>query len=74
MMIQQLQNRLDRIQINNVKLARLVCRIIPASCPFKRSIKLMGYAFNIPPLCKINPLYDHLMGLRFRALQYLAAR
>ncbi|MUG93767.1 hypothetical protein F7734_15615 [Scytonema sp. UIC 10036] len=34
---------------------------------------LMGYAINIPSLCSINPLYNRLMGLRFRALQYLSS-
>lgn len=26
----------------------------------------------IPPLCKLNPLYDELVELRFKALCYLA--
>ncbi|MFM7527545.1 MAG: Mo-dependent nitrogenase C-terminal domain-containing protein [Nodosilinea sp.] len=27
---------------------------------------------HIPPMCKINPLYEQLVGLRFQALSYLA--
>jgi hypothetical protein len=27
---------------------------------------------HIPAMCKLNPLYDQLVGLRFRALSYLA--
>ncbi len=27
---------------------------------------------SIPPLCKLNPLYEQVVGLRFRALCYLA--
>jgi hypothetical protein len=27
---------------------------------------------NIPPMCKLNPLYEEVVGLRFRALCYLA--
>ncbi|WP_199328548.1 Mo-dependent nitrogenase C-terminal domain-containing protein [Anabaena azotica] len=27
---------------------------------------------HIPPLCKLNPLYEQLMGWRFRAQCYLA--
>ncbi|MDY7024694.1 MAG: Mo-dependent nitrogenase C-terminal domain-containing protein, partial [Cyanobacteriota bacterium] len=27
---------------------------------------------HIPPLCKLNPVYDELISLRFRALCYLA--
>jgi hypothetical protein len=26
----------------------------------------------IPPLCKLNPFYDQFVGLRFRAMCYLA--
>jgi hypothetical protein len=28
--------------------------------------------FHIPPLCKLNPLYEEVVSLRFRALCYLA--
>ncbi|NJN23641.1 MAG: nitrogenase, partial [Acaryochloridaceae cyanobacterium RL_2_7] len=27
---------------------------------------------HIPPMCKINPLYEQLVGLRFRSLSFLA--
>lgn len=63
---------LDSIQIKNPRLARLVLRLIPASCPFERDISFFGkLLFHIPPLCKLNPLYDELVCLRFRALSYL---
>jgi hypothetical protein len=26
---------------------------------------------HIPPLCKLNPLYEQLVGLRFRSMCYL---
>jgi hypothetical protein len=36
-------------------------------------VVLMGHRlFHIPPLCKLNPLYQELVSLRFRALCYLA--
>lgn len=28
--------------------------------------------FTIPPLCKLNPLYEEVIALRFRAQCYLA--
>jgi hypothetical protein len=47
-------------------------KMIPAQCPFERDIKIFGRTVaHIPPLCKLNPLYDQLVGLRFRALCYL---
>jgi tellurite resistance protein len=64
---------LDRWEIHDPRLARFLCKTIPAQCPFERDIKLFGYkVVHIPPLCKLNPLYDQLVGLRFRALCYLA--
>lgn len=64
---------LSHIPIHSRKLARLICKLIPPSCPFERDIRLLGYPlFHIPPLCKLNPLYDDLMSLRLRALTYLS--
>jgi hypothetical protein len=59
--------------INNPKLAHFLCQLIPAQCPFERDIKLFGRKlFHIPPMCKLNPLYEQVVGLRFKALCYLA--
>ena len=34
---------------------------------------MLGHiSVHIPPLCKLNPLYEEVVGLRFRALCYLA--
>jgi len=64
---------LDRMDVQDPKIARLMCKMIPAQCPFERDITLFGRkVVHIPPLCKLNPLYDQLVGLRFRALSYLA--
>ncbi|MBE9226847.1 Mo-dependent nitrogenase C-terminal domain-containing protein [Phormidium sp. LEGE 05292] len=66
---------LDDIDVSDREFAQLVCRLIPSQCPFARDIKVFGKTIlHIPPLCKINPLYDQLMSLRFRALSYLADR
>ena len=63
---------LDTIQISNVQQAHILCKIIPAQCPFERKITLFGrQLFQIPPMCKLNPLYDEVVSLRFRALCYL---
>lgn len=64
---------LDRLDIHDPRLARFLCKMIPSQCPFERDIKLFGRkVVHIPPLCKLNPLYEQLVGLRFRALSYLA--
>lgn len=64
---------LDEMDIHDPKLARFLCKIIPAQCPFERDINLFGRTIaHIPPLCKLNPLYEQLVGLRFRSLSYLA--
>ena len=47
--------------------------MIPAQCPFERDVKVFGHTlFHIPPLCKLNPLYEEVVALRFRAMCYLA--
>ncbi|WP_159786116.1 Mo-dependent nitrogenase C-terminal domain-containing protein [Sodalinema gerasimenkoae] len=64
---------LDHVEVQDPKVARFLCRMIPANCPFERDIKLFGRKIvRIPAMCEINPLYEQLVGLRFRALSYLA--
>ncbi|NEQ95765.1 MAG: hypothetical protein F6K30_03380 [Cyanothece sp. SIO2G6] len=68
-----LRQWLDNLDINDARVAHRIARLIPAQCPFERTVKLWGHTlFHIPPLCKLNPLYDELVTLRFRALCYLA--
>ncbi|BBD57518.1 hypothetical protein NIES2109_02850 [Nostoc sp. HK-01] len=72
-LLNQLRNQLDVLEIRDDKLARLLCKIIPAHCPFERNISILGRTlFRIPPLCKLNPLYEQVVGLRFKCLIYLA--
>jgi tellurite resistance protein len=64
---------LDGMQVQDPRLARFVCKVIPSQCPFERDINLFGRKIaHIPPLCKLNPLYEQLVSLRFRSLSYLA--
>jgi hypothetical protein len=70
--LQPLRQRLDSLEIQNRKLAKFIAKMIPAQCPFERDIILFGRKIaHIPPMCKLNPLYDEFVGLRFRALCYL---
>ncbi|MEL6814589.1 MAG: Mo-dependent nitrogenase C-terminal domain-containing protein [Cyanobacteria bacterium J06598_3] len=64
---------LDQLSVEDPRLARFVCKLVPAQCPFERDVKLFGRkVVHIPPMCKLNPLYEQLVGLRFRSLCYLA--
>ena len=68
-----LRDWLDGLDIQDPRVARFLCKMIPAQCPFERDVTLFGRKIvHIPPMCKINPLYEQLVGLRFRALSYLA--
>lgn len=68
-----LRQWLGRLSIQDEKVAHLICRFVPAQCPFERDIVLFGHKVgHIPPLCKLNPLFDEVVALRFRALCYLA--
>ena len=64
---------LDNISIESASLAHRICKLIPSQCPFEREIKILGRTLiKIPPMCKLNPLYNELISLRFRAICYLA--
>jgi tellurite resistance protein len=64
---------LDGMEVHDSRLARFICKMVPPQCPFERDITLFGHKIvHIPPMCKLNPLYDQLVGLRFRSLSYLA--
>lgn len=71
--LQPLRTWLDNLEISDRKLAHQITELIPAQCPFERKIYWFGHCvLSIPPLCKLNPFYEELTGLRFRALCYLA--
>ncbi|MBW4664698.1 MAG: nitrogenase [Chroococcus sp. CMT-3BRIN-NPC107] len=71
--LRPIRNWLDELKIHDPKVARFLCKMIPAQCPFERDVNLFGRKIvHIPPMCKINPVYEQLVGLRFRALSYLA--
>jgi hypothetical protein len=68
-----IRNWLSAIEIHDTRVAQVLSRMIPASCPFERDIKLFGHTLaHIPPLCKFNPFYEQIVELRFKALTYLA--
>ncbi|MDY6940194.1 MAG: Mo-dependent nitrogenase C-terminal domain-containing protein [Cyanobacteriota bacterium] len=71
-LLQPLRQWLDTRPINNPKVALFLFKAIPAQCPFERNITLFGrHLMHIPPMCKLNPFYEQLVGLRFRAMCYL---
>jgi len=72
-LLQPLRQWLDKIEIHDPAIARFIANLIPAQCPFERDLTLFGRKVaHIPPLCKLNPFYEQLIGLRFRALCFLA--
>jgi Mo-dependent nitrogenase C-terminus len=71
--LQPIRQWLDQLDVKERAFAHKVCQLIPAQCPFERDIKVFGRTvLHIPPLCKLNPVYEEVVGLRFRALCYLA--
>jgi tellurite resistance protein len=74
-LLNPLREWLDHLEVKDDRLANFICRVIPAQCPFERDVMLFGRKIaHIPAMCKINPLFDQLMGLRFRSLNYLAEK
>jgi hypothetical protein len=66
---------LDNLEIKEENSARRIVKLIPSQCPFAREIRIGDrLIFRIPALCKLNPLYEQLVFLRFRALCFLVDR
>jgi tellurite resistance protein len=71
--LQPVKDWLDGWEVHDPKVAHFVCKMIPSQCPFERDVVLFGRKIvHIPAMCQINPLYEQLVGMRFRALCYLA--
>lgn len=71
--LQPVRRWLDQMEVHSSPVAHFLCKMIPPQCPFERDITLFRHkVVHIPPLCKLNPLYEQLVQLRFRALSYLA--
>ena len=70
--LKPIRNWIEGIPVENEKTAQRIVSIIPADCPFERDIKVFRRTIaHIPPMCKLNPLYDQLIMLRFKAMCYL---
>lgn len=68
-----LRQWLETIEIHNAAIAHFLCKLIPSQCPFERDVMVFGKKlFHIPPMCKLNPFYEQVVGLRFKALCFLA--
>lgn len=71
-LLHPLRNWFENVDVRKPELARLICKLIPSQCPFEQDVVLFGRTVaHIPPMCKLNPLYEQFVGLRFRALCYL---
>ncbi|WP_375511857.1 Mo-dependent nitrogenase C-terminal domain-containing protein [uncultured Nostoc sp.] len=71
-LLSKIRYQLESVEIHDYHLAKLLCKVIPSNCPFERTVTVFGRTlFQIPPLCKINPLYEQIVALRFKCLLYL---
>jgi hypothetical protein len=71
--LKPLRHWLENLKISNPQLAHKLCKLIPSQCPFERDLNLFGRTLvHIPPMCKLNPLYEEVVMLRFKAMCYLA--
>jgi Mo-dependent nitrogenase C-terminus len=71
--LKPLRHWLENLNISDPQLAHKLCQLIPSQCPFERDLNLFGRTLlHIPPMCKLNPLYEEVVMLRFKAMCYLA--
>jgi CRP-like cAMP-binding protein len=72
-LLQPVRQWLDHVDVHSPHTAKFLCKLIPSQCPFERDIVLFGRKIvHVPPMCKLNPFYEQVVGIRFRALSYLA--
>ena len=72
-LLSPLRKWIDGIEIKDSAFAHRICKSIPSQCPFEREVKILNRTLiKVPPMCKLNPLYNELIALRFRAICYLA--
>jgi hypothetical protein len=70
--VQPVRGWLDAVKVSDPEAARLLYKLIPGQCPFERDVTMFGRKlFHIPPMCKLNPFYDQLVAIRFRAMCFL---
>ncbi len=71
--LRPIRQRLEALDIQDRQVAHWLCKLIPSRCPFEREIRWgQRTLLRIPPLCKLNPFYEQVVMLRFKALSYLA--
>jgi Mo-dependent nitrogenase C-terminus len=70
--VEPIRGWLDAVKVCDPEAARILYKLIPGQCPFERDVTMFGRKlFHIPPMCKLNPFYDQLVAIRFRAMCYL---
>ncbi|MDB4617010.1 TerB family tellurite resistance protein, partial [Synechococcus sp. AH-551-E11] len=68
-----LKQWLDDLDPCDERISSFIVHLIPSQCPFERDIILFGRKLvHVPAMCKINPLYEQLVALRFRCLVHLS--
>lgn len=71
-LLDSIKQWLDAFDPSDERISSLIVQLIPSQCPFERDIVLFGRRLvHIPPICKVNPLFDQLVALRFRCLNHL---
>ena len=70
--LDSLKQWLDDLDLRDERISSFIVQLIPSQCPFERDIILFGRKLvHVPAMCKINPLYEQLVALRFRCLGHI---
>ena len=67
-----LKHWLNGLDLGDERISSFIAHLIPFPYPFGRNINLFARKLvQIPPMSKINALFDQLVSLRFRCLGHL---
>jgi hypothetical protein len=58
-------------KLMSIRLARLICYLIPAHYPFQANLNLWGKFIRILPVCKLSTVYPNFLNFRRQAENFL---
>ena len=65
-----LKQWLDSLDLGDEMIFSFVVQLFPSQCPFERDFIFLVacWSLSFPPMCKIHPLFEQLVALRFRCI------
>jgi len=70
-LLRSVRHWLDALEVREPRVARLLCKLIPAQCPFERDIKLFGKSLSYATVVQAQPALRTISWPTLRSMCYL---